>query len=295
MMTAALDKRRVCSVDPQPVEWKENSMSATRLLIQSTVLCVSSFLLAGSDASGAVVTVNVKITNLAPAEGNFLTPLWAGFHDGSFDLYDIGSPATAGLERLAEDGNTGPLSGEFLGSGAGLVDGTIAGPGGPFAPGEMASMNFLLDNSAATSRYFSYASMVIPSNDAFIANGDPIAHEVFDAGGNFLGADFIVLGTGVRDAGTEVNDEIPANTAFLGQTVPDTGVPEGGTVQVHPGFIPGGNILTAFPNADFTVPGYQVARITVTAVPEPSALLTWACLLAVGLVGIQRVRTHSRE
>ena len=39
----------------------------------------------------------------------------------------------------------------------------------------------------------------------------------------------------------------------------DTGTAEGGVVALHGGFIPGGPILTAFPNADFTANGYQVA------------------------------------
>jgi hypothetical protein len=50
------------------------------------------------------------------------------------------------------------------------------------------------------------------------------AHAIFDEAGNFIGADFIVLGSNVLDAGSEVNDEIPANTAFFGQMAPNTGV-----------------------------------------------------------------------
>ena len=224
-------------------------------------------------AAGPTTAVEVRVTieNLAPENGTYLTPLWVGFHDGTFDLYDLGAPASAGLERLAEDGATAPLSGEFAASGAGTVDATIPGPGGPIAPGEAAAMTFDLD-PAAGNGFFSYASMIIPSNDAFVANGAPDAHPVFDELGNFVGGSFVVAGTQVRDAGTEVNDELPANTAFFGQAAPDTGVDEGGTVQVHPGFLaPGsGGILddAMFAGADFTQPGYQIARITLSvAVP----------------------------
>ena len=215
-------------------------------------------------------SVTVRIENLAPPNGNFLTPVWVGFHDGTFDLYDLDSPVTPGLESVAEDGATSTLSAEFLASTSGTVDATIVSGGAipPLAPGQSTSMTFTLDPNVSGSRYFSYASMVIPSNDAFVANGDPMAHAVFDDSGKFVGASFIVMGTGVRDAGTEVNDEIPDNTAFFGQMAPNTGVDEGGTVQVHPGFLGAGNggILddAMFASADFTAPGYQIARITIS-------------------------------
>ena len=70
---------------------------------------------------------------------------------------------------------------------------------------------FALDAGNAGNRFFSYASMVIPSNDAFIASADPTAHAVFDELGNFVGGSFVVYGSRVRDAGTEVNDESCAN------------------------------------------------------------------------------------
>ena len=228
--------------------------------------------------------VRVTIRNLAPAQGTYLTPMWAGFHNGSFDLFDIGAPASMALESLAEDGDTAGLASSFMMSGAGTVQGTIPGPAGPIAPGQSASMIFDLDPMALTSRYFSYASMVIPSNDAFIGNGNPMAIPVFDATGNFVGGSFIVLGPMVWDAGTEVNDEVPMNTAFLGQMMPNTGLAENGVVMGHPGFMPGGNILTAFPNAGFTGPGYQVAEISLQAVPEPATYgIVASSLLLLGL------------
>ncbi len=236
--------------------------------------------------------VRVTIESLAPNGGTLLTPVWVGFHDGTFDLYDRGAPASAALERLAEDGTTGPLSAAFAASGAGIVDATIvSGLFPPFAPGARTSKDFSLDASSPQNRYFSYASMVIPSNDAFIANGNPLAVPVFDGTGAFIGADFILVGSMILDAGTEVNDELPMNTAFLGQASPDTGLIEGGIVELHPGFrlAGSGGILDgsfagfSFENADFLAPGYQVVRITVTPVPEGSTVLSGGIL--VGALG----------
>ena len=222
--------------------------------------------------------ITVTIENLAPEGGTFLTPFWVGFHNGDFDSYDRGSAISPGLERLVEDGDTAPFSEEFLASGYGVIDGTILGTEGiegPIDPGETTSLTFTLDSEADTSQFFSYASMVIPSNDAFIANGNPEAHRLFDDEGNFIGDDLeiLVAGNQILDGGTEVNDELPENTAFFGQAAPDTGEVENGVVTVHPGFIEGGRILSedgttegapaAFNNADFTADGYEVARITV--------------------------------
>jgi len=109
--------------------------------------------------------------------------------------------------------------------------------------------------------------MIIPSNDFFIANGNERLHPIFDEMGNFIGADFIVFGSNVLDAGSEVNDEIPGNTAFFGQQAPNTGTSENGVVTLADGFMPNGNILSdpMFANADFTAEGFQVARIRVFA------------------------------
>ncbi len=215
--------------------------------------------------------VRIIVTNTAPAGGTFQTPLWIGFHDGGFDIHDLGMPASLyfpgsnALERLAEDGNADSLIAEFTTLGSGTVQGLLSGllgpEDGPIAPGETVSGIFRVDSVAAGSQYLSYATMVIPSNDAFLANGDPLAYPAFDVGGTFVGTNFVVPGSAALDAGTEVNDELPANTAFFGQTVPDTGVVEGGNVAAHPGYLaPGmGGVLDdpMFVNADFTTPGYE--------------------------------------
>ena len=251
--------------------------------------------------TASAASIKITVDNLAPENGTFLTPTWFGFHDGSFDLYNRNEPITPGLERLVEDGTVEPLSDEFSAAGHGTVQGAVLGTAltpGPIDPGESASFTVDLDGSAMSSRYFSYASMVIPSNDFFIANGNPLAHRIFDDNGGFLGTDFVVTGAQVLDGGTEINDELPENTAFFGQAVPDTGVTEGGVVTSASGFIPGGNILssTDFANADFTVAGYNVARFRVeliedgaASVPEPGIVIG---LLAVGGLALARRRAQ---
>ncbi|ADE13480.1 conserved hypothetical protein [Nitrosococcus halophilus Nc 4] len=168
------------------------------------------------------VEVTVTIENLSPSNGLFLTPVWVGFHNGNFDIYDLNTPASSALEQLAEDRNNDPLSAEFMASEPDGTDATITESSrilGPFDPGSRARQTF--DLNPATNRFFSYATMVIPSNDAFIANANPQAHELFDAEGNFIGPiTFTVLGTQVRDAGTEANTETDA--AFFDQTAPNT-------------------------------------------------------------------------
>ncbi|MGH2415537.1 MAG: spondin domain-containing protein, partial [Microcystaceae cyanobacterium] len=59
------------------------------------------------------------------------------------------------------------------------------------APGETETATVTLKGTAAQNRYFSFAAMVFPTNDGFIANDDPQAIEIFNESGAFLGANFI--------------------------------------------------------------------------------------------------------
>ncbi len=237
----------------------------------------------GLAATAQAVEVTVTVENLSPDNGLFVTPVWVGFHNGGFDTYNLGDPASTGLERLAEDGNTAPLSAEFATAEPDGQDATLTEPGG-FAgapvldPGRRVSRTFDLD--PATQRFFSYATMIIPSNDAFVANADPLAHALFDAAGNFVGPiTFTVLGTQVRDAGTEANTETDA--AFINQTADNTGTTTADGVSVHPGFNGSVNNPGALPmnilggttaagttvdteNGDFTRTGFTLLRITVS-------------------------------
>jgi len=236
--------------------------------------------------------LQVSIENFAAADGFFLTPLWVGLHDGSFDLFDVGAAASPGLELLAEMGDASTLSTEFAQPGRIQIPlpgiNNPAGFGGApvIDPGETATAPITPVNPASYP-YLSFASMVIPSNDAFIGNGDPLAYRIFNNDGTFAGPVSIdILGSDIWDAGTEVNNTMGA--AF--STVGGMGSDGGGTVQAHPGLanFEGTGIPTTGTIGAGAAPGPNtlVARITITQVPEPATLgmLVFAAtsLLAVG-------------
>ncbi len=182
--------------------------------------------------------IEISFTNSGPEGGTFLTPPWVAVQDGTFDIYDRGGEAADFLEAIAEDGTVEPIGTAFAESGAVGEAGVITGPdgaaAGPLDPGETGTITLTVDPQK--SQFLSFASMVIPSNDAFISSpGDPRGIRIFDDHGKFVGEDVKITGADVLDAGTEVNTEQDA--AFLNQSAPDTGVDEGGVVTLHPGFI----------------------------------------------------------
>ncbi len=256
-----------------------------RVLVATIAAVVTSL-----GAQAEPTRVLVKIENLSPQQGTFQTPHWVGFHDGEFDLYNGGTPADTlpvpndprrSIERLAEDGNNAPLAATFAEISPSGIDATSVGPNGPIAPGDVASMNFILDSEDAAQSYFSYASMVLPSNDFWYANGNPRAHQIFDAAGNFVAENFFVTNFDVLDAGTEVNTETPQDTAFFGQQAPDTGIDENGVIldfddpsglvafRMPNDPVDPGNILAdpRFAMGDFAVDGYPLTKISFSAAP----------------------------
>ena len=252
---------------------------------------VNKIILAAAIASTSALQateIKVKVEVLTPTGGVFLTPLWVGFHDGSFDSYDLGSPASAGIERIAEDGDASELSALFQSTTSNSQDAVILNPegfaGAPvFEPGSSSTMVFDLDEN--NQKYLSYANMVIPSNDAFVGNDDPMAHQLFDEEGNFVGPfTFTVYGSQVRDAGTEENTE--SDAAFINQSAGNTGNTTSENIANHFGFngsmgnpnttpmnILGGTVASGDMIdpilGDFTTSNYAIMRITVSQNSTP--------------------------
>ena len=249
----------------------------------------------GIQANAAASRISVTVENLTATGGVYFTPVWVGFHDGSFDTFDVGGAASASIEAIAEGGDASGIRTDFATAAAGTDDVIFAPdgfPGAPvFDPGDSASL--VLDVDANSDRYFSFASMIIPSNDAFIGNDNATAYEIFDATGVFHGPlEILVLGNQVWDAGTEVNDGRGAAFSVLGGTSTDEmamiGVHSGLGVLLGTDTVAGTTIDTIA--GDFTQAGYQVARIRINQVPEPHLL----AMFGLGL-GLMRVVGRKRD
>lgn len=283
------------------------------------VAIVVAFGVIASQTSYAAQQVQVTITNIAPSGGTVLTPVWIGFHDGSFDSYDGGLTSQPGLERLAEDGNTMQITEDFgnnltyvsggvstttastqVGTRVQDTIGSMVGPP-PLQPGDSESRTFTIETDGSN-QYFSYASMILPSNDFFVANGNPLAHSLaslYDGEGS-VSFNIGLAGT-VNDAGTEAEDFDTAapplgglNALFpganfaapAGQDGPDEGPADMNDLirnvigDPYAGFAGvGGADLTGL---DFNQYANGIATITITAVPEPTSV----ALIGLGLVGL---------
>jgi hypothetical protein len=263
-----------------------SSMNFRRGLMAS----LAAFAMTAGAASAA--TLDITITNNQSEGGLFLTPLFTVFHDGSFDTFDRGGQASGSLEALAEEGDVSGLIGDA--TSAGFESAVITSPGGfPGAPvidpGETATVRVTVDETMG--RYFSFLSMVIPSNDNFIGNGDATAHELFDDMGRFTGLGPIaLLGSNVYDAGTEANN----GTGAAFSTAGGVGTATDDPIQLQGPLDFLLNTSTPAGIDIISVPGASdlLATIQVSQVPLPAGMPL--VLTGLGAFGALRLRKRRK-
>lgn len=269
-------------------------------VLAATALPTSAFAQLASTATPSSATdIQVKVTNEGTSDFT-LTPLWFAFQNGGFDLFDNGAAPSPGLELVAEDGDLSTLVSEFDAAGQpGNRQGAVFAPGGfggapVIEPGESGTA-FITPINPSNYQFFSFASMVIPSNDTFIGNESATQYQVFTPGGeiNDPSGTFTIqiFGNDVLDAGTEENNAMGAAFSTEGGDPTDTtdGIgPAGDLNEFLNTSTPSGITIT-----DFIAPGELVATITITRLPEPSTV-TLAILSVGGLLVRSKRSLHNK-
>ncbi|MDZ4819004.1 MAG: spondin domain-containing protein [Planctomycetota bacterium] len=245
-----------------------------------------------SSTSAVIVPVQITVENLAPANSVSFAPLRFGFSNGTFDSFAdnqvaplLGFPsiADAPIVTVAEGGNATNWFPAFAAAEPNSNRGSVPGPTGPFTPGSSNSATFMVDT---TNPFFTFGSMVVPSNDHFVGNDSPTQYRIFDAGGNLILGSIGQKARAIWDAGSETQD--PANAAFLVGGVNAQRVNENGVVHFDFAGLSTFNGLTTAAGYNFNsgliTANSDILRISFAAVPEPAtaALLGLGCL-AVGL------------
>ncbi len=247
-----------------------------------------SLLLGKSQAE--LLSVTVTVQNLAPTGSNGISfaPLRLGFSNGTFDSFNNGQTGNAAIVSIAEGGSGSDWFPAFQAAEPNSVRGSV---GGALLPGSTASNTFVVDS--AVNQFFTFGTMVIPSNDLFLGNDSPTAFRLFNPGGSSLLIPSITQrGSAIWDANSEVAD--PLNAAFVVGGTNANRTPENGLVAFDFSELAAFNgVNTAggytFSNAGLTG-ATDVYRISfsASAVPEPSSI--GLASVALGFVGFRRRR-----
>jgi hypothetical protein len=244
-------------------------------------------LMVGGQLQAQQRIVTATVTNLAPTNSIAFAPLHVGFHSGVFDSFNIGQVAGPGIVSVAEGGSGTQWQADFAAADPTATRGTI---GGLLLPGASASLTF--DVNTGLNPFFSFAAMVVPSNDFFIGNDNPL--RLFDDAGNLLISSIFQSSSQIWDAGSEIFD--PAAAAFVGNN--DLRTPQNSVVSFNFAELAGFNGLTTGAGYVFDSQleaGQQVYRIdftsSVASVPEPSS----AALLGAGLLSLVMIARRKRS
>jgi len=257
-------------------------------VMSSVVRAAAAVCVVSSVAHAQLRTVTVTITNLAATNSISFADTHLGFHRGVFDAFNIGTPAAPGIVSVAEGGVGGQWQADFAAADPAATRGVI---GMALLPGQSRSQSFIVN--AGLNRFFTFASMVIPSNDFFIGNDNPMQYRMFDDAGNLLINSITQSSRQIWDAGSEVFSV--ANAAFLVNGNNDLRTPQNSVVSFNFAELMGfngettaaGYVFNSGLTADQAIYRIDFAS-SVNVVPEPSSMVLMASGLLMLGVAIRR-------
>ncbi len=165
-------------------------MNKLKKLFQSVSLLVISSIFATSAMAGGA-KYEVTVTNLTKSVA--FTPIMVAAHHKNVPLFELGEQASDAISAVAEGGDTSGLAAMF----SHPYD-QVSSTAGLLMAGQSATVTF---EGLGRHTRFSVASMLLPTNDAFVAAQSVRAPK--------RGAKTYYLRA--YDAGTETNDELCAS------------------------------------------------------------------------------------
>ncbi len=144
----------------------------------------------------AVATFQVTVTNLTNAQP--LSPVAIIAHQPTFQVFELGAPATVALEVMAEGGDNTDLIALAEDNRSVL---TAVSGAGPIPPGQSESISFEIQERFIDGNQFSVSTMLVNTNDAFTGLN------AISLTGLNVGDSFTRRGV-AYDAGTEADDEM---------------------------------------------------------------------------------------
>jgi hypothetical protein len=229
--------------------------------LASAMLAVAS--LFGAQAASAT-DLNVRIVNLT--NEIYYTPFLVAAHPAGTSIFQVGQPASANLQAMAEGGDIAGLVTDLQGIGATIAENPA---GGLLAPAMETSVD--LNTDGTSNELLTIVAMLLPTNDAFAGLN---AVQIPTEPGTY------VYNLPAYDAGTEANDELltgggapgapgmPADpggltgTGGTGAAVADTNT----TVHIHRGALGDLDASGGVSDLDSTVHRWlnPVVRVVVT-------------------------------
>ncbi len=200
----------------------------------------------------------VTVTN--NTTGQPLTPPVFASHNYAVDLFDVGAPASAAIQGVAENGDVPGLVTSLENVPRGMASLSVGA--GPVLPGESQTLDLY---GARWSRFVSFASMLICTNDGFTGI------DQLRLPGNV--GDTVSIDTRGYDAGTEINTEdfddivppcgpltgVDSGGAGTGATNP--ALAEGGVIAHHPGISGGYDLVPSIHDWDDPTVTVTITRV----------------------------------
>lgn len=144
-------------------------------------------------------TFEVTVTNLT--NGQPLSPVAVIAHQNTFPVFEIGSPASAALETLAEGGDNSAL---LAAANAVAGIGDTASGAAPIGPAGSETVSLTMDETTLGIMTISVSTMLVNTNDAITGvNAVPLL--------GMQAGDSVTLRAVAYDAGTEANSEEAAH------------------------------------------------------------------------------------